>query len=77
MFWQFSCPGPSEGISYFPKQNLVTTFAYLQRVIEKKSFLSWMIDLPIQSASASTKENFEANVFFLTQKFPRAEVFAL
>ncbi|XP_024023343.1 N-terminal acetyltransferase B complex auxiliary subunit NAA25 [Morus notabilis] len=54
--------GPFEGVSYCPREDLTREReASVRRAVERKSLLPRMIYLSIQSASASVKENFEAN----------------
>ncbi|GAV58667.1 NatB_MDM20 domain-containing protein/TPR_9 domain-containing protein [Cephalotus follicularis] len=54
--------GPFESISYRPKTNMTKEReAHVRRVIERKSLLPRMIFLSIQNASASLRENNEAN----------------
>lgn len=54
--------GPFEGVSYYPRENRIKdTEANIRRVAERKSLIPRMIYLSIRSASASVKENIEAN----------------
>ncbi|KAL8516398.1 hypothetical protein ACS0TY_014887 [Phlomoides rotata] len=65
--------GPFEGPSYCPKQNMHNLIkqseANALKTVEKRSLLPRMIYLSISSASASVKENIEANGLIADTKF--------
>lgn len=62
--------GPFEGVSYYPRENKIKdTEANIRRVAERKSLIPRMIYLSIRSASASVKENIEANGSMCDPKF--------
>ncbi|CAI9107074.1 OLC1v1006355C1 [Oldenlandia corymbosa var. corymbosa] len=61
--------GPFEGVSYYPKENLIKkTEANVLRNIEKRSLLPRMIYLSLHCASLSVKEHTEANGSILDPK---------